>query len=267
MLSRAFPPTAESRPIFPEILGNLLAVEFEGNREEGGVDDSMVDVMQRPDGMGHGMTYPQALLKADSGHHGAHQHFPAPIDIARVFHDNGQIPRDALEGAQGDGFDHWVHSWREVFLYCVTEGVHAAAGRQEGRKAQREVWVEDGVSGNKKGACSDHFSGDAIPGGDDQGPPGHLAACSGGCRHRDERWRAVTNPGCAALENIEFIEISLVGGKEPYPFCRIDDATAADGYDPIALLILVSIQGIEDIFFARIGCDSVIDRTIFDAWT
>ena len=129
------------------------------------------------------MPCPKPFFEADSGHHGCHQHLRASLDVSRLLHDQGQVEADAIQCAQGYGFNYRVNSGGQVFFNCMAEGVHAAACRQERRKAQREVWVEDGVNRDKEGACSDHFSGEAVPGRDDEGSSRDFA--SGSCRSGD----------------------------------------------------------------------------------
>ena len=133
------------------------------------------------------MPDPEPFFEADSGHHGCHQHLRAGLDVCGLLHDQGQVDADSIQRAEGYGFNYRVNPGGQVFFDCMAEGVHAAACRQERRKAQREVRVKDGVNRDKEGACSDHFSGEAVPGSDDEGPSRNLTPCSGSSRNGNHR--------------------------------------------------------------------------------
>ena len=119
------------------------AVELQHIGHGDGVGEAVVGVEHGAHRMRQRMDGAQALLEGGRAHLRGGQHVAPRLDVAAVLDGAREVLLHQPHALDGDAFGIGVIARRAIGLEAMDEGVHAGAGRELGRQADRQLGIGD----------------------------------------------------------------------------------------------------------------------------
>ena len=166
-----------------DLLVDGRPVELQHIGHGDGVGEAVMRVEGRAHRMRQRMDGAQPLLEGGRAHLRGRQHVAARLDVAAVLDRTRQVLLHQPHALDGDAFGIGMVAGRAVGFEAVDEGIHAGAGGELGRQADRQLGIGNDDRRHHLG-MEDHLLGVRLLVGDHRGAAG-LRAGAGGRRHGD----------------------------------------------------------------------------------